>query len=95
MTGKHYFRHEKSSCSKHVADWRSQTAAEPVDADNSSMTFFIYYVAVCIVLVLALASLLDPYAVLIGMGMAMAIALSIWLTANLAEMLDEYLKSGD
>ena len=72
---------------------------EHIDNDSyessDDMTFFMHYIAVCVVLVLAMASLLDPYAVLIGVVMAIAVGLAVWLVTSLAEMFNEYMNRGE
>ncbi len=63
---------------------------EQAEAFDEGMTFFIHYVAVCVLLVLAMAAVLEPFAVVIGVAMSAGMALAVWLITSLAEIFNEY-----
>ncbi len=65
------------------------------DAHEDGMTFFMHYVAVCVILVLTMASVLDPYAVLIGVALTFTLGATVWLITSLAEIFNEYTNSGE
>ncbi len=65
------------------------------DTHEDGMTFFMHYVAVCVILVLTMASVLDPYAVLIGVALTFTLGATVWLITSLAEIFNEYTNSGE
>lgn len=62
---------------------------------DEGWTFFMHYIAVCAILVLAMAAVLDPFAVLVGVMLALMLGVAVWLSASLAEMFNEYINSGE
>lgn len=69
-----------------------------IERDRTSddeLTFIIFYIGVCVFLVLAMASLLDPYAVIIALGMAIGVGATVWVTTSLADIFSEYTNSSD
>ena len=62
---------------------------------DEGMVFFMHYVAVCLILVLAMTAVLDPFAVLVAVALVVTLGLAVWLSTGLAEMFNEYLNRGE
>ena len=82
------------------ADAKAMLVDTAVESDidgshDDGMTFFMHYVAVCAILVLTMASVLDPYAVLIGVALTTTLGATVWLITSLAEIFNEYTNSGE
>ncbi len=82
------------------ADAKAVLLSRAVESDihetrDDGMTFFMHYVAVCVILVLTMASVLDPYAVLIGVALTVTLGATVWLITSLAEIFNEYTNSGE